>query len=181
MLPFTGSYRITERYGEKYRDDVLNRFPHLRLAPYYSRCIGTGWAMPTGTPVLAPAPGKVIYAGSDRHGALYVDVGLPGYDFYRLGHLIKLNVKVGQYVDWQTQIGLSGATGAATGPHLYFEVRKGGIPTNPAPVLDSRPPAPPTPSVPPPAPVPEPETSKNFIITAIVKLLEQVLELLKKI
>ena len=92
-----------------------------------------------GTPLLAVAAGEVLVAGSDEdvlyglrpgfYGLLIV-VKLdqtynnqPVYVLY--GHVSEIVVEVGQRVEPGQMIGESGATGAALGPHLHFEVRVG--------------------------------------------------------
>ena len=90
-----------------------------------------------GTPVLAAADGLVVFAGDDKKAVLswvpnfYGNVvviahTLPGLDqtVYSLyGHLYQINVKMGQQVNVGDQIGQVGATGAAIGSHLHFEIR----------------------------------------------------------
>jgi murein DD-endopeptidase MepM/ murein hydrolase activator NlpD len=46
-------------------------------------------------------------------------------------HLSKINVKKDEIIRKGYQIGNVGSTGAVTGPHLHFEIRKNGIATNP--------------------------------------------------
>jgi len=50
-------------------------------------------------------------------------------------HLAELKVKEGQQVERGTPVGLSGATGRATGPHLHLAVRWQGVYLNPAALL----------------------------------------------
>lgn len=99
---------------------------------------GVEFQNPRGTPVLAAAPGTVVYAGDDSaalfgpylgyYGNLVViqhdfrsPDGLAVFTLY--GHLDRVRVEAGQRVETGTSIGTVGATGIALGPHLHFEVR----------------------------------------------------------
>lgn len=53
----------------------------------------------------------------------------------RYAHLSKIDVKVGDEVTTNTEIGNVGITGHSTGPHLHLEIRQNGIPLNPLSVL----------------------------------------------
>lgn len=85
----------------------------------------------TGTPVLAPASGTVIFAG--RRGAygnmIAIDHGRGIITHY--GHLNRILVKVGDKVERRHKIGEVGNTGRSTGAHLHYEVRLDGVPVNP--------------------------------------------------
>lgn len=100
---------------------------------------GVEFYVATGTQILAAASGTVRVAGADDtvsygpHLNFYGKVvviehdsqwqGQPIYTVY--GHLSEVLVTVGQPVNAQDLIALSGATGVADGPHLHFEVRQG--------------------------------------------------------
>lgn len=93
---------------------------------------------PVGRPVVAGKEGRVAHAGTaGGYGkAVYIDHG--GGLFSRYGHLSKVEVTRGQTVTTGQQIGLCGATGNVTGPHLHFEIRPGDTPVNPVPYLPPR-------------------------------------------
>ena len=93
-----------------------------------------------GTPVLAVADGRVVYAGDDQtqqfgpttnyYGRLVViehpftaENGAPVFSLY--GHLERVLVETGEPVIRGQEIGLVGDSGVAYGPHLHFEVRVG--------------------------------------------------------
>lgn len=85
-----------------------------------------------GTPVRSAAAGSVVWASDlGPYGTLVVIQHEPGLHT-AYGHLALTHVAVGDVVRSGQRIGRVGATGLATGPHLHFEVRDDGTPTNPA-------------------------------------------------
>jgi murein DD-endopeptidase MepM/ murein hydrolase activator NlpD len=84
-----------------------------------------------GTPVYAARGGKVTFADwSDGYGFLVVvDHGDGERTLY--AHLSRIDVRRGVLVGSGARLGLVGATGDATGPHLHFEVRVRGAAVNP--------------------------------------------------
>jgi murein DD-endopeptidase MepM/ murein hydrolase activator NlpD len=90
-----------------------------------------------GTPVLATAPGKVVYAGwmGDYGRMIEIDHGLGIRTRY--GHLKKISVKVGDTVGYRDEIGLLGSSGRSTGPHLHYEVRVDDRPYDPINFLEA--------------------------------------------
>lgn len=89
----------------------------------------------SGTQVHAAADGIVEQAEwSSGYGKLViVDHGNGMQTYY--AHLSQWNVVAGQEIRRGEIVGLSGATGRVTAPHLHFEVRIGGTPVNPYPYL----------------------------------------------
>jgi hypothetical protein len=122
-----------------------NPFPD-RVYPYGSTANGTRephhgveFPVPYGTPILAAADGVVFFAGSDEQESRFspwenfygnlvvVEHNANGQIFYTLyAHLSELDVETGQTVQTGDPLGKAGMSGAATGPHLHFEVRQGG-------------------------------------------------------
>ena len=93
---------------------------------------GIDIAAEKGTPVYAPADGKVVAVGYDRNGyGRYVIID-HGYGIRTLfGHLSLATVKKGQKVKRWEKIGEVGRTGRATGYHLHYEVRVKDRPVDP--------------------------------------------------
>ena len=98
--------------------------------------IGTGCA----APIYAASGGRVTSAGwlgtygnwvRIAHGSA-IDTG---YAHLANGGIL---VQIGQYVRAGQQVGWSGATGAATGCHLHFEVYQSGVQVDPAPFMALR-------------------------------------------
>ncbi|WP_330247381.1 LysM peptidoglycan-binding domain-containing M23 family metallopeptidase [Streptomyces sp. NBC_00562] len=86
---------------------------------------GIDFPVATGTSVKAITSGTVVTAGwGGAYGNEVVVKHADGH-YSQYGHLSALSVSVGQAVSAGQQIGLSGATGNVTGPHLHFEVRTG--------------------------------------------------------
>jgi murein DD-endopeptidase MepM/ murein hydrolase activator NlpD len=100
---------------------------------------GVDISVPTGTPVRSMAPGRVAFAGTMRgYGTvIIIDHGRGVRTVY--AHLSELRVVTGQAVAGRPVIGLSGATGRVTGPHLHFEIQRRGSAEDPVPLLGGTP------------------------------------------
>ncbi|WP_253676080.1 M23 family metallopeptidase [Treponema sp. OMZ 305] len=120
LKPFTipvDSKRITSGFGDRRVFEYTDKKTSTSL--HY----GIDYGVPTGTPVHSCAEGKVVLAENRiSTGWSVVIEHLPGlYSLYY--HMDSLNVQEGQYVKQGEKLGLSGATGLATGPHLHWEIR----------------------------------------------------------
>ncbi|MGW1547393.1 M23 family metallopeptidase [Streptomyces sp. NPDC002346] len=86
---------------------------------------GIDFPVATGTSVKAITSGTVVTAGwGGAYGNQVVIKHADGH-YSQYGHMSSLSVSAGQTVTAGQQVGLSGATGNATGPHLHFEIRTG--------------------------------------------------------
>ena len=108
-----------------------------QFASWYHMALDIG--VPYGTPIVAAQNGKVSYVstGTWDYGYgnnVWIDNGAGYASHY--AHMTGANVLAGQdVVAGQTVIGWIGMTGRTTGPHLHFEIRKGGVLVNPLPYL----------------------------------------------
>jgi murein DD-endopeptidase MepM/ murein hydrolase activator NlpD len=84
---------------------------------------GVDFVVPTGTSLKAVAAGTVVSAGWGGAYGNQVVIKLNDGYYAQYAHLSSLSVSAGQSVTAGQQIGLSGATGNVTGPHLHFEIR----------------------------------------------------------
>ncbi|MGC0398859.1 murein DD-endopeptidase MepM/ murein hydrolase activator NlpD [Streptomyces sp. SAI-126] len=84
---------------------------------------GVDFVVPTGTSLKAVAAGTVVSAGWGGAYGNQVVIKLNDGYYAQYAHLSQLSVSAGQTVSEGQQIGLSGATGNVTGPHLHFEIR----------------------------------------------------------
>jgi murein DD-endopeptidase MepM/ murein hydrolase activator NlpD len=88
---------------------------------------GIDVAAPTGTPVVASAPGVVSEVGWDGYGyGNYVEITHPDGAVTLYGHNDRVLVREGQVVSQGEQISEMGSTGRSTGPHLHFEIHPPG-------------------------------------------------------
>ena len=95
---------------------------------------GIDISVPEGTPIRAAADGTVILMQSEYESGGYgnytcIDHGGGLSTCY--AHQSSFATSVGAHVSQGDVIGLSGNTGHSTGPHLHFEVRINGTPTDP--------------------------------------------------
>lgn len=83
---------------------------------------GLDFAVPSGTPVKAPAAGRVILVGDYFFNGktVFVDHGQGLISMFC--HLSQVGVKVGDELARGATLGKVGATGRATGPHLHWNV-----------------------------------------------------------
>ncbi|MFJ4617665.1 M23 family metallopeptidase [Streptomyces sp. NPDC088812] len=87
------------------------------------RHTGQDFAVPAGTPVYAVGPGVVrVTTCGDGFGNQVVVRHADGY-FTQYAHLSRIDVRKNERVEAGQRLGLAGATGNVTGPHLHFEVR----------------------------------------------------------
>jgi murein DD-endopeptidase MepM/ murein hydrolase activator NlpD len=88
---------------------------------------GIDLAAPMRTPEYAAADGVVLRAGAASGFGLAVYILHDNGDVTVYGHMDSILVEVGQYVDAGETIALLGNRGQSTGPHLHFEVHRGGL------------------------------------------------------
>ena len=109
-MPLQG--RTTSLFGHRRFFNDQPRSPHS----------GLDIAAPTGTPITAPAPGTVALVDDLYYNGktVFLDHGQGLITMYC--HLSEQSVTTGQVVEQNQQIGLVGATGRVTGPHLHWSV-----------------------------------------------------------
>jgi murein DD-endopeptidase MepM/ murein hydrolase activator NlpD len=109
----------------------------LGLRPDIHR--GIDLDVPTGTPVHAMATGRIRFAGtmSGFGSVIWIDHAAGLLSIY--AHLSQISVRPGTSVRAGDLIGLSGASGQVTAPHLHFEVWRWGRPVDPVAILGGGP------------------------------------------
>lgn len=117
--PIAGA--ATARFGERRIFNGEPRAPHS----------GMDLKAKKGTPVHAPAGGRVVLAGPLYYSGntIVLDHGLGVLTIY--AHLSQMNVAVGNMVKRGEVIGKVGATGRVTGPHLHWALKLGGARVDP--------------------------------------------------
>lgn len=88
--------------------------------------LGTDYRAAVGEPIKASNAGKVVVARDlfFTGNTITIDHGLGVFTIY--GHLSKIMAQEGEYVPQGAVIGLSGASGRVTGPHLHWGVKVNG-------------------------------------------------------
>lgn len=90
-----------------------------------------------GSPILAAAPGKIVFAGVKSGYGNSVEVAHGNGLVTRYAHMSSIAVRLGQRVDKAERLGGMGSTGRSTGTHLHFEVRHNDRAMNPRPFLEA--------------------------------------------
>ena len=111
-----------------------------RIDPFTGRSAfheGIDFPAETGTPILAAASGRVVFAGEYPQYGKMVEIDHGNGLATRYAHASRLNVRVGELVVRGQRVATVGTTGRSTGPHLHFEVRLHGVPQNPARFLQA--------------------------------------------
>jgi len=106
----------------------------MRMHPILQRMrahLGVDYAAPTGTAVRVIGHGTVDFAGWQNGYGNVVQVRHDKDRVTLYAHLSRIDVRKGQKVEQGQHIGAVGATGWATGPHLHFEFRIGGVHQDP--------------------------------------------------
>ncbi len=115
-------YTVSSGYGE--RVDPVNG----RKAMHYGIDLKAAFK----TPVMATAPGTVVYAGWRGQYGRVVEIDHGNGIRTRYAHLRKILVEKGQQVAHRQEIGLLGVSGRSTGPHVHYEILVDGQPKDPA-------------------------------------------------
>ena len=123
--PVRNAVRFTSGFGTR-RDPLNGRTRHHA---------GQDLAGPPGTPIIATADGKVVYAGRQSgYGNVIKIQHAFGYQTV-YAHLRNIDVEYGQTVARGDVIGGMGNTGRSTGTHLHYEIRIGTTAVNPMPYM----------------------------------------------
>ncbi|MFF0011638.1 M23 family metallopeptidase [Streptomyces sp. NPDC005374] len=125
-----------ERAARAAERERLNRFVTPISGSYISTGYKTGGSLwssgshtgvdfhaASGTSVHAVGRGTVVETGWGGAYGNEIVIRMADGTYTQYGHLSSIGVSVGQSVTPGQQIGLSGATGNTTGPHLHFEAR----------------------------------------------------------
>ncbi|MDQ7007643.1 MAG: M23 family metallopeptidase [Acidobacteriota bacterium] len=116
----------TSRFGLRRVFNGVPRAPHS----------GLDLRADVGTPVRAASSGTVVVAGEFYYSGKLVilDHGMGLFTLY--AHLSRIDVTEGDWIERGRRLGLSGATGRVTGPHLHWGAKIGDRPFDPRALLD---------------------------------------------
>lgn len=114
---------------------ISSRYNLRRRIAYYGYKIrphlGTDYAAPIGTPILATANGTVVKSSYTRGNGNYVTLKHNATYSTQYLHMQRRKVKVGQFVKQGDVIGWIGMTGNTSGPHVCYRFWKNGRQVDP--------------------------------------------------
>ena len=113
---------ITSRY-------TLNRFHPVQKR--WKAHLGTDYAAPTGTPIIATGTGVVIESNFTRFNGNFVKIRHNNTYTTQYLHMSRRAVRSGQHISQGQVIGYVGSTGLATGPHVCYRFWKNGQQVDP--------------------------------------------------
>lgn len=112
---------ITSAFGNK-------RVFNGQLKSYHN---GVDFRAPPGTPVFAANSGVVKMAQNLFYSGNVVIIDHGNFIFTIYAHLSKIEIRAGQQIEKGQQLGLTGASGRVSGPHLHWGVKVNGAAVNP--------------------------------------------------
>jgi murein DD-endopeptidase MepM/ murein hydrolase activator NlpD len=119
-LPASGV--ITSRFSRSRWHPILRIFrPHK----------GVDVSAAYGSPITAPAAGRVAFVGRKLGDGLMVELDHGAGVTSRYAHCSAVKVRVGDFVSFGDVIAAVGSSGLSTAPHVHFEVRVRGEPVDP--------------------------------------------------
>jgi len=124
--PIAGGW-ISSYFG--YRTDPFNGLREFHQ--------GVDLAGKIGDPVMAVAAGVVTFAGNHFGYGNLVEINHGNGFVTRYGHNSVIKVRVGETVSKGQVVALMGSTGRSTGPHVHFEVWRGGHVVDPLKYLNA--------------------------------------------
>jgi murein DD-endopeptidase MepM/ murein hydrolase activator NlpD len=111
-LPIQRDFLLSSTFGV--RSDPMTHLPSMHE--------GIDFVAPSGTPIVATAPGTVRVARENGAYGNMVEIAHAEGFATRYAHLKTISVQVGQTLRTGDRVGLLGNTGRSTGPHLHYEV-----------------------------------------------------------
>jgi murein DD-endopeptidase MepM/ murein hydrolase activator NlpD len=126
-VPLRTPYRLSSPFG-------MRTHPITGVVTLHA---GSDFVAAAGTPIFATGSGRVVFAdvagGYGNSVEIEHDDGLTS----RYAHLQSIAVTRGETVTAASVIGALGSTGQSTGPHLHYEIRRGGSPIDAMPFLET--------------------------------------------
>jgi murein DD-endopeptidase MepM/ murein hydrolase activator NlpD len=114
IYPLATPMPVTSSFGWRTHPITGNRRFHA----------GMDFGAPTGTPIVAVAPGRVVLANwHGGYGKTVIIEHTNGQLQTLYAHMSEIFVQEGQVIPQGTVIGHVGSTGNSTGPHLHFETK----------------------------------------------------------